>query len=185
MLQETPRRGETVRQRPDATLRAAAAADAAVGERAAAQAASCAPAFRLSEDDVLRIAGCPNIDVGPSPGDRRRAVRVRVSKAVAILPTRDLARRSLRACLRDLSAVGIGLLYGGPVALGERFDLRLPRPGHGDVWVRCRATRCERLKGGLYLVGARFEGVANADGGGPCGSTGDSQRAMPPRPMLG
>ncbi len=64
--------------------------------------------------------------------------------------------QSTLAQIRDVSRTGIALLVPKEMAVGQKFDLKLPRDGGSVDHVLCTVRHC-RLDGfDRYIVGARF-----------------------------
>lgn len=57
--------------------------------------------------------------------------------------------------LRDYSEAGVGILGGRPLAVGEQFVVRVPRPGDKPITRLCRVVNVA-VAGGRHRIGAEF-----------------------------
>src|SRR3712207_1577608 len=88
----------------------------------------------------------------PPPPERRGTPRAPVEKAVEIRLLDDLSGQTVPAWLTNVSASGIAVRLGRPVARGREFVLLLP--GNEAKALRYRVVRCQASKDGQFQIGA-------------------------------
>src|SRR5690348_13565027 len=88
--------------------------------------------------------------------ERRRSCRMPRHASVWLTPLTHSATEApppptspnghaLTAVLQDLSATGVGVLYGQPLPVGGDWAVGLPRPGGEPLWLRCEVMRVENV----------------------------------------
>ncbi len=95
--------------------------------------------------------------------EHRRAARKDVKGNVDVTPmgADGAAGQSFTAIIRDISAVGIGLLQNRKMTAGQEIIVRLPRGEKPALFVRCTVMHVRAQADGLFLVGAEFKGAPN------------------------
>jgi hypothetical protein len=113
----------------------------------------------LSKELLVDVTGACELPVARDEQGRRECWRVPIgTRATLRMCGGDSAPISI--IVRDISAIGIGLLFEKPLNAGERFWIYLPKPAEqGEiVGLCCVAIRSDR--GGafkeLYVIGATF-----------------------------
>ena len=118
----------------------------------------------LSRELLTDVTGACELPNPAEPKGRRECWRVPIgTRATLCLPDADSTPVSL--VVRDVSAIGAGLLFEKPMKAGKKFWLYLPKPHAPEehVGICCVVVRCD--PGGafkkLYSVGVTFlEGSA-------------------------
>jgi hypothetical protein len=120
-------------------------------EAATPDAQSCAePLERVHQAvaDLLEEYQTPQLNL-----DRRAHPRIVFTDRIEVLLSS--AAEPIIGYARDLSKGGIAFITTAPVAL-EAATVFLPRRGGPRLGVRAQVLRCNKIKDGLYDIGARF-----------------------------
>src|SRR5688500_13571359 len=94
----------------------------------------------------------PSPPASPTTGwDNRARPRLTVHGTAMIVPLIDrLGRRPARVVLRDISTVGVGIVFDKPMRQDEQFALRLPLTDQTPLWVVCTVTRFRPMSEDAY-----------------------------------
>ncbi len=118
--------------------------------------------MKLSEELFESVIGCDPRNVEGRRSDRRVKARVHLSGRVNLIPiSKTVSRQMISAHIRDFSQEGMGLLISKPVAAGDSILLQLPLK-KAKKWVICTVARSEKVGPDLYVLGVKYERMAEA-----------------------
>ena len=95
-----------------------------------------------------------------APDERRRQARAAYAERIEV---RCETLMPVFGFARNLSKGGMAFLATGALPL-EDCIIRLPQPTGPPLGLRARILRCDRIKDGLYDVGASFLALVGATG---------------------
>jgi HD-like signal output (HDOD) protein len=99
-----------------------------------------------------------------SPSDRRRATRIKRENTVSIMPcSAGIIDPPLPACLRDVSARGMGLSCAKKMPRGRQFIIQLPQKNGKPVSLLYTVVRCESAGKGQWSIGAELACLLNTE----------------------
>ena len=93
--------------------------------------------------------------------DKRKHPRAPLRVKLKVLPYKAQAvGKPMDVWLRDLSAGGIGFTTPSPLAVGDRFIVRLQPGAAGQVYLMCVVKNCTEIGRRAYITGCTFSEVA-------------------------
>lgn len=118
-------------------------------------------AMRLSAKTLQQIIGHPVARFSGS-GHKRALGRVAVESVATLFPLHgDLLDDPIAVTLRDISAETVGLTSPGAMMPYSSLILSIAIGGDEGkpINLRCRVTRCSRLRDGRFNIAAQFLGI--------------------------
>lgn len=92
--------------------------------------------------------------------DKRLAPRVGLRTRVTIVPSdTPNGAQPVTVWLRDLSASGLGFMYGEELADGSPFIAKLPTARGATLMVLYEVAYCRRAAKGLFTVGGKMKSI--------------------------
>ena len=109
---------------------------------------------------IVSAMDCAEISPPHEGWDNRARPRLAVQGTAMIVPLIDrLGRRPARVVMRDISTVGVGILFDKPMRMNEQFALRLPLTDTAPLWIVCTVTRFRPVSEDTFGIGATFSHI--------------------------
>ena len=113
---------------------------------------------------IVSALECVETSLPHGGWDNRARPRLNVQGTAMIVPLIDrLGRRPARVVMRDISTVGVGILFDKPMRMNEQFALRLPLTDTAPLWVVCNVTRFRPVSQETYSIGATFSHILSTN----------------------